>query len=86
MFGVDAQDVPHLRAERKDFKDYDPRWTQALQMVRRVAQGRGVSAALLSHRLAATHGTPHLNCAHRSRMACLATPTTLMTWWPLSTT
>ena len=25
--------MPQLRAERKDFKDYDPRWTQALKLV-----------------------------------------------------
>ena len=34
IFGVDAEDVPRLRAERKDFKDYDPRWTAALKMVK----------------------------------------------------
>lgn len=34
IFGVDAEEVPRLRAERKDFKDYDPRWNKALQMVK----------------------------------------------------
>lgn len=34
IFGVDAQDVPRLRTERKEFKDYDPRWTSALKMVK----------------------------------------------------
>lgn len=34
IFGVDAEDVPRLRRERKDFKDYDPRWTAALKMVK----------------------------------------------------
>ena len=34
IFGVDAEDVPRLREERKDFQNYDPRWTEALQMVR----------------------------------------------------
>lgn len=34
IFGVDAEDVPRLRQERKDFKDYDPRWTAALKMVK----------------------------------------------------
>lgn len=28
IFGVDAKDINRLRKERKDFKDYDPRWGQ----------------------------------------------------------
>ena len=32
-FGVDADDVPRLREERKDFKDYDPRWTEAFKLI-----------------------------------------------------
>ena len=31
VFGVDAQDVPRLREERKNFKDYDPRWTKVME-------------------------------------------------------
>ena len=31
VFGVDANDVPRLREERKDFKDYDPRWTAVMK-------------------------------------------------------
>jgi len=34
VFGVDAEDVTRLREERKDFKDYDPRWTAALAAVK----------------------------------------------------
>ena len=34
-FGVDAADVPRLREERKDFKDYDPRWVAAFDAVRK---------------------------------------------------
>ena len=30
VFGVDAEDVPRLREERKNFKDYDPRWTAVM--------------------------------------------------------
>ena len=30
IFGVDAADVPRLREERKNFKDYDPRFLAAL--------------------------------------------------------
>lgn len=30
MFGVDAEDVPRLREERKNFKDYDPRWVKVM--------------------------------------------------------
>lgn len=41
VFGVDAEDVPRLRKERKDFKDYDPRWTAALKMVKDGAFGDG---------------------------------------------
>lgn len=33
-FGVDAEDVPRLREERKDFKDYDPRWVEAFAAVK----------------------------------------------------
>ena len=33
-FGVDAEDVPRLREERKDFKDYDPRWLDAFSAIR----------------------------------------------------
>ena len=32
-FGVDAQDVDRLRKERKDFKDYDPRWKEAFKLI-----------------------------------------------------
>lgn len=32
-FGVDAADVPRLREERKDFKDYDPRWKEAFKWI-----------------------------------------------------
>jgi glycogen phosphorylase len=31
---VDAEDVPRLRTERKDFADYDPRFSAALKMVK----------------------------------------------------
>jgi len=31
VFGVDAEDVPRLREERKDFKDYDPRWVTVMK-------------------------------------------------------
>ena len=31
VFGVDANDVPRLREERKSFKDYDPRWTAVME-------------------------------------------------------
>ena len=31
VFGVDANDVPRLREERKNFKDYDPRWTAVMK-------------------------------------------------------
>ena len=33
MFGVDADDVPRLREERKNFKDYDPRWTAVMDLL-----------------------------------------------------
>lgn len=41
VFGVDAEDVPRLREERKNFKDYDPRWTAALKMVKDGVFGDG---------------------------------------------
>ena len=41
VFGVDAEDIPRLRKERKDFKDYDPRWTAALKMVKDGVFGDG---------------------------------------------
>ena len=31
VFGVDAEDVPRLREERKNFKDYDPRWKTVMK-------------------------------------------------------
>uniref|UniRef100_A0A1D2AFX8 Alpha-1,4 glucan phosphorylase n=1 Tax=Auxenochlorella protothecoides TaxID=3075 RepID=A0A1D2AFX8_AUXPR len=34
IFGEAAEDVPRLRAERKDFTDYDPRYTKALKAVK----------------------------------------------------
>jgi hypothetical protein len=33
IFGVDANDITRLRAERKDFKDYDPRFLTAIKMI-----------------------------------------------------
>ncbi|KAL0026522.1 hypothetical protein WJX77_004605 [Trebouxia sp. C0004] len=33
VFGVDAKDVPRLREERKDFKDYDPRWVTVMKAI-----------------------------------------------------
>ena len=33
VFGVDAADVPRLREERKNFKDYDPRWTKVMETI-----------------------------------------------------
>lgn len=33
-FGVDAKDVPRLREERKDFKEYDQRWLDAFSALR----------------------------------------------------
>lgn len=33
-FGVDAADISRLREERKDFKDYDPRWNAAFDAIR----------------------------------------------------
>ena len=33
VFGVDADDVPRLREERKNFKDYDPRWTAVMDLL-----------------------------------------------------
>ena len=30
VFGVDAEDVPRLREERANFKDYDPRWVKVM--------------------------------------------------------
>ncbi|KAK9810158.1 hypothetical protein WJX72_005763 [[Myrmecia] bisecta] len=33
VFGVDADDVPRLREERKNFKDYDPRFTAVLKSI-----------------------------------------------------
>jgi starch phosphorylase len=41
VFGVAAADINRLREERKDFKDYDPRWTAALKMVKDGAFGDG---------------------------------------------
>ena len=32
-FGVDAEEVDQLREDRKDFKDYDPRWTEAFKLI-----------------------------------------------------
>lgn len=32
-FGVDAKEVPRLREERKNFKDYDPRWKEAFKLI-----------------------------------------------------
>lgn len=34
-FGVDAADISRLREERKDFKDYDPRWNAAFDAIRK---------------------------------------------------
>lgn len=34
IFGVDANDIARLRAERKDFKDYDPRFLTAIKMIK----------------------------------------------------
>lgn len=34
-FGVDAADISRLREERKDFKDYDPRWNAAFEAIRK---------------------------------------------------
>eukprot|EP00887_Chlorella_sp_A99_P002343 scaffold10.g2343.t1 len=39
IFGVAAEEITRLRAERKDFTDYDPRWTKALQLVKGGAFG-----------------------------------------------
>ena len=36
---MDAHQVPKLREERKDFKDYDPRWTAALKVGGRALRG-----------------------------------------------
>ena len=32
-FGVDAEEVDKLREERKNFKDYDPRWKEAFKLI-----------------------------------------------------
>lgn len=32
-FGVDAEEVDKLREERKNFKDYDPRWNEAFKLI-----------------------------------------------------
>ncbi|PRW61019.1 Alpha-glucan phosphorylase cytosolic [Chlorella sorokiniana] len=40
IFGVQAEEINRLREERKDFKDYDPRWTEALEWVKAGAFGR----------------------------------------------
>ncbi len=32
-FGVDAEEVDQLREDRKDFKDYDPRWKDAFKLI-----------------------------------------------------
>lgn len=32
-FGVDAKEVDQLRKDRKDFKDYDPRWKEAFKLI-----------------------------------------------------
>ena len=32
-FGVDAEEVDQLRKDRKDFKDYDPRWQEAFKLI-----------------------------------------------------
>jgi starch phosphorylase len=34
IFGFDAKDLNRLRKERHDFKDYDPRWVEAFDMIR----------------------------------------------------
>ena len=34
IFGVDAEDVPRLREERKDFAAYDPRFMDALAQIK----------------------------------------------------
>jgi starch phosphorylase len=34
IFGFDAKDLNRLRKERADFKDYDPRWVEAFDMIR----------------------------------------------------
>ena len=33
IFGVDADDVPRLREERKNFTAYDPRWKEAFKLI-----------------------------------------------------
>jgi starch phosphorylase len=33
VFGVDAQDITRLREERKNFKDYDPRWKTVMKAI-----------------------------------------------------
>jgi len=32
-FGVEAEEVDQLREDRKNFKDYDPRWTEAFKLI-----------------------------------------------------
>lgn len=32
-FGVDAEEVDQLREDRKNFKDYDPRWKEAFKYI-----------------------------------------------------
>lgn len=32
-FGVDADEVDQLREDRKNFKDYDPRWKEAFKLI-----------------------------------------------------
>lgn len=39
MFGVQADEITKLREERKDFKEYDSRWTAALKMIKDGAFG-----------------------------------------------
>ncbi len=33
-FGVDAEEVDQLREDRKNFKDYDPRWVKVMDMLK----------------------------------------------------
>lgn len=46
IFGVDANDVPKLRKERKDFKT-DPRWDEIMDMIKKGTFGNDKFDALV---------------------------------------
>ena len=56
VFGVDAKDVPRLREERKNFKDYDPRWTAVMKDLASGKFGEKAFFQVRMHNCCQAHG------------------------------